>query len=176
MRSKSKNVKQWYLQLLPFGSILLLLRFFPSPFPFFPSLLLFLFSLLALFFFPLFPPLSPLPLTLFLLSPSLSSPLLFLPSLFLSPFPPFLPLFFSQNDAEPYIVMFKKGDDLRKDILVLNAFRTMDHIWKNDGLDLRMTPYSVVMTGLDSGLVQVIFFRYWNIDMEINIKYIEIKR
>jgi len=61
-----------------------------------------------------------------------------------------------ESDAEPFMVMFKKGDDLRKDILVLNAFRTFDHIWKNDGLDLRMTPYAVVMTGLDSGLVQIV--------------------
>ena len=31
----------------------------------------------------------------------------------------------------------------------------MNYIWRRAGLDLRMTPYEVVMTGSDSGLVKV---------------------
>jgi hypothetical protein len=36
----------------------------------------------------------------------------------------------------------------------------MDHIWKEDGLDLRLTPYSIAMTGPDSGMIQVWFEKY----------------
>jgi len=59
-------------------------------------------------------------------------------------------------DAYPSLVIFKRGDDLRKDILSLQMFRLFDHIWKQDGLDLRVTAYQVVMTGRDTGLVQVV--------------------
>jgi hypothetical protein len=31
----------------------------------------------------------------------------------------------------------------------------MDFLWKENGYDLRMSPYSVVMTGPNSGMIQV---------------------
>eukprot|EP00010_Vexillifera_abyssalis_P002450 CAMPEP_0201562830 /NCGR_PEP_ID=MMETSP0173_2-20130828/79542_1 /ASSEMBLY_ACC=CAM_ASM_000268 /TAXON_ID=218659 /ORGANISM="Vexillifera sp., Strain DIVA3 564/2" /LENGTH=240 /DNA_ID=CAMNT_0047977435 /DNA_START=696 /DNA_END=1415 /DNA_ORIENTATION=- len=54
------------------------------------------------------------------------------------------------------MLIFKKGDDLRKDILVLQMFRTMDAVWKSQGLDLHMHPYAVVATGFESGIIEVV--------------------
>ena len=37
-------------------------------------------------------------------------------------------------------------------MLVLDAMRIMDTIWKSENLDLRMTPYRCVATGVDHGI------------------------
>eukprot|EP00008_Paramoeba_atlantica_P001589 CAMPEP_0201504398 /NCGR_PEP_ID=MMETSP0151_2-20130828/85185_1 /ASSEMBLY_ACC=CAM_ASM_000257 /TAXON_ID=200890 /ORGANISM="Paramoeba atlantica, Strain 621/1 / CCAP 1560/9" /LENGTH=148 /DNA_ID=CAMNT_0047898135 /DNA_START=1370 /DNA_END=1813 /DNA_ORIENTATION=+ len=62
----------------------------------------------------------------------------------------------SEPDAFSYLSIFKKGDDLRKDILIIQMFKTMDHIWKEGGLDLRLSPYAVIMTGTETGLVEIV--------------------
>jgi phosphatidylinositol kinase/protein kinase (PI-3 family) len=38
-------------------------------------------------------------------------------------------------------VLFKAGDDLRQDQLTLQILGIMDNLWKEHGLDLRMSPY-----------------------------------
>ena len=38
-------------------------------------------------------------------------------------------------------LIFKNGDDLRQDMLTLQMIRIMDYLWKDAGLDLRMTLY-----------------------------------
>ena len=49
---------------------------------------------------------------------------------------------------ETNAVIFKNGDDLRQDMLTLQVIRIMDHIWRDqEGMDLRMTPYSCLATG-----------------------------
>ena len=54
-------------------------------------------------------------------------------------------------------IIFKVRDDLRQDQLVLNLLKQMDAVWKQaDGVgDLHVTPYSVVPTWEDGGVVQV---------------------
>lgn len=47
-------------------------------------------------------------------------------------------------------IMFKSGDDLRQDILTLQVLELMDKLWLNQGLDLRMTFYKVIATGVNS--------------------------
>lgn len=44
-------------------------------------------------------------------------------------------------DGGRYIVIYKRGDDLRQDQLVLQMFSLMDRLLKRENLDLRLTPY-----------------------------------
>jgi len=43
--------------------------------------------------------------------------------------------------------MFKYGDDLRQDNLVLQFFRLMDRLWMQNDLNLEMIAYNVIETG-----------------------------
>ena len=71
-----------------------------------------------------------------------------------------LPLWLSFKNvepmADPILIMFKCGDDLRQDIFTLQLIRIMDGIWKNRGYDLRLSPYRVTATGDQVGMVEVV--------------------
>ncbi|CAD6194718.1 unnamed protein product [Caenorhabditis auriculariae] len=60
---------------------------------------------------------------------------------------------FSENE---YTLLFKQGDDLRQDQLVIQMIRLMDTLFKKDQLDLKLTPYAVLSTGVDEGFVQFV--------------------
>ncbi|KAJ7556481.1 hypothetical protein O6H91_05G085500 [Diphasiastrum complanatum] len=53
-------------------------------------------------------------------------------------------------------VIFKKGDDLRQDQLVVQLVSLMDRLLKSVNLDLHLTPYRVLATAQDEGLVEFI--------------------
>ncbi|VUZ43640.1 unnamed protein product, partial [Hymenolepis diminuta] len=53
-------------------------------------------------------------------------------------------------------LLFKHGDDLRQDMLTLQLLRVMDHIWKEEGLNLDLTIYDCLSTGEDTGLIEVV--------------------
>jgi phosphatidylinositol kinase/protein kinase (PI-3 family) len=70
------------------------------------------------------------------------------------------PLYLSFRNAdprgEPIAVIYKIGDDLRQDILVLQMLRIMDKLWNDEGLDLKLTCYGVISTGLNEGMIEVV--------------------
>lgn len=43
--------------------------------------------------------------------------------------------------TDRYVVIYKLGDDLRQDQLVVQLFSLMDRLLKREHLDLRLTPY-----------------------------------
>jgi len=58
-------------------------------------------------------------------------------------------------------VMFKSGDDLRQDMLTLQILGYMDEVWRQDNLDLRLTTYRVIATGVNGaneglGMIEVV--------------------
>ena len=64
-----------------------------------------------------------------------------------------------QNDAEKNTTtafIYKKGDDLRQDQLVLQILSLMDRLLKKEHLDLQITPYRVLPTSVDDGLIEYV--------------------
>ena len=53
-------------------------------------------------------------------------------------------------------IMFKKGDDLRQDILTLQIFRIMQTMWFERGINLKMSLYPVVSTGYFQGMLEMV--------------------
>ncbi|KAF4366136.1 hypothetical protein F8388_014854 [Cannabis sativa] len=53
-------------------------------------------------------------------------------------------------------VIFKKGDDIRQDQLVVQMVSLMDRLLKLENLDLHLTPYKVLATGQDEGMLEFI--------------------
>jgi phosphatidylinositol-4,5-bisphosphate 3-kinase len=62
----------------------------------------------------------------------------------------------ADKDAEPIYVMFKSGDDLRQDCVTLQMIRIMDEIWASEGLHLALSPYKVVSTWADGGMLEIV--------------------
>ena len=63
-----------------------------------------------------------------------------------------LHLTFTCLDGSVYPIIFKTGDDLRQDQLVVQIFTLMDRLLRKENLDLRITPYKVLATGIDHGI------------------------
>ncbi|XP_059656126.1 phosphatidylinositol 3-kinase, root isoform isoform X2 [Cornus florida] len=53
-------------------------------------------------------------------------------------------------------IIFKKGDDIRQDQLVVQMVSLMDRLLKLENLDLHLTPYRVLATGHDEGMLEFI--------------------
>jgi hypothetical protein len=68
-----------------------------------------------------------------------------------------LGLCFERVDGSAYMVLFKLGDDLRCDQLVLQIISLMDEMLQRDGnLDLCLSPYRVLATGKNDGMVEIV--------------------
>eukprot|EP00298_Acanthocystis_sp_HF-20_P016999 c21646_g3_i3.p1 GENE.c21646_g3_i3~~c21646_g3_i3.p1 ORF type:complete len:760 (-),score=319.23 c21646_g3_i3:167-2356(-) len=67
-------------------------------------------------------------------------------------------LTFTNADAKgpPLIAMLKYGDDLRQDIVTLQMIRIMDKLWEAEGLQLRLNTYTVVATGDNMGMLEIV--------------------
>lgn len=65
-------------------------------------------------------------------------------------------LHFITVDNEEYVAIFKHGDDLRQDQLILQMITLMDKLLRKENLDLKLTPYRVLATSAKHGFVQFI--------------------
>ena len=63
---------------------------------------------------------------------------------------------FKTDRASEYPVIFKSGDDLRQDQLVIQTVLLMDKLLLKENLDLKLTPYHIIALGIDHGAVQFI--------------------
>lgn len=62
----------------------------------------------------------------------------------------------SENPFLEYNIIFKHGDDLRQDQLILQTITLMDKLLRRENLDLKLTPYRVLATSTRHGFVQYI--------------------
>ncbi|KIL59571.1 hypothetical protein M378DRAFT_1000569 [Amanita muscaria Koide BX008] len=76
-------------------------------------------------------------------------------SIFKSSLQPLL-LYFQRADGSTFPVIFKDGDDMRQDQLVIQLFTLMDRLLRKENLDLKLSPYDVLATGPSQGMVQFI--------------------
>ena len=53
----------------------------------------------------------------------------------------------------PPQVMFKLGDDLRQDQLILQLIMLMDRLLRRENLDLKLTPYNVLACSGNHGIM-----------------------
>ncbi|KIP11047.1 hypothetical protein PHLGIDRAFT_100348 [Phlebiopsis gigantea 11061_1 CR5-6] len=65
-------------------------------------------------------------------------------------------LYFQVSDGTEYPVIFKDGDDMRQDQLVIQIFTLMDKLLRKENLDLKVSPYDVLATGPSQGMAQFI--------------------
>jgi len=67
-----------------------------------------------------------------------------------------LKITFSTTTNQPYPVIFKTGDDLRQDQLVIQIILLMDRLLRKENLDLRLSPYRILATSTSAGAVQFV--------------------
>ncbi|EFX03298.1 phosphoinositide 3-kinase [Grosmannia clavigera kw1407] len=63
---------------------------------------------------------------------------------------------FRDVDGGRYPILFKMGDDLRQDQLVIQIITLMDQLLRKENLDLRLTPYKILATSSRMGLTQFV--------------------
>lgn len=62
----------------------------------------------------------------------------------------------ADENGQDIVVMFKKGDDLRQDILTLQLFRIMHNLWFESKIKVKMSLYNVVCTGYYQGMLEIV--------------------
>ncbi|KAK7202392.1 kinase-like domain-containing protein [Myxozyma melibiosi] len=63
---------------------------------------------------------------------------------------------FKTEEGGTYQIVFKNGDDLRQDQLVMQIISLMDKLLRKENLDLKLTPYKILATGPMDGSMQFI--------------------
>lgn len=69
-------------------------------------------------------------------------------------FPLLIP--FKTADGRTYRIIFKTGDDLRQDQLVIQIITLMDRLLRKENLDLKLSPYRILATGATAGAVEFV--------------------
>ncbi|XP_030557821.1 phosphatidylinositol 3-kinase catalytic subunit type 3 [Drosophila novamexicana] len=77
-------------------------------------------------------------------------------SLFKSALMPAKLTFVTSIAKHEYVAIFKHGDDLRQDQLILQMITLMDKLLRRENLDLKLTPYKVLATSSKHGFLQYI--------------------
>ncbi|KAK9455873.1 kinase-like domain-containing protein [Dipodascopsis uninucleata] len=67
-----------------------------------------------------------------------------------------LRIVFKTVDGGTYPIVFKNGDDLRQDQLVIQIVSLMDRLLRQENLDLKLTPYRILATGPTDGAMQFV--------------------
>lgn len=65
-------------------------------------------------------------------------------------------LTFKTSTGERYPIIFKTGDDLRQDQLVIQIIMLMDRLLQKENLDLKLSPYRILATSTSAGAVQFV--------------------
>lgn len=60
------------------------------------------------------------------------------------------------SNCEPLHAMYKNGDDLRQDQLILQLLKIMAQMWQGYGLDTRMTVYGCIATDEKEGMIEIV--------------------
>jgi phosphatidylinositol 3-kinase len=63
---------------------------------------------------------------------------------------------FKTTSKQKYQIIFKTGDDLRQDQLVIQIITLMDQLLQKENLDLKLSPYKILATGATAGAVQFV--------------------
>ena len=63
---------------------------------------------------------------------------------------------FKTTTKQKYQILFKTGDDLRQDQLVIQIITLMDQLLQKENLDLKLSPYKILATGATAGAVQFV--------------------
>lgn len=63
---------------------------------------------------------------------------------------------FKTSEGKKYPFIFKFGDDLRQDQLVIQIISLMDRLLRKENLDLKLTPYRILATSSNAGAAQFI--------------------
>lgn len=67
-----------------------------------------------------------------------------------------LKITFKTQTGLSYPLMYKVGDDLRQDQLVVQIISLMNELLKNENVDLKLLPYKILATGPQEGAIQFI--------------------
>uniref|UniRef100_A0A3Q3K3Z4 Uncharacterized protein n=1 Tax=Monopterus albus TaxID=43700 RepID=A0A3Q3K3Z4_MONAL len=62
----------------------------------------------------------------------------------------------SPTSTTPVGIIFKQGDDLRQDMLIIQTLVLMDSIWQEKSLDLNLVPYGCISTGRNIGMIEIV--------------------
>ena len=63
---------------------------------------------------------------------------------------------FKTTSKQKYQILFKSGDDLRQDQLVIQIITLMDQLLQKENLDLKLSPYKILATGVTAGAAQFV--------------------
>ena len=64
--------------------------------------------------------------------------------------------FTTEDPNLDYAMLFKNGDDLRQDQLIIQIIRLMDKLLKDVNLDMCLKPYNVIATSIKDGFVEFV--------------------
>ncbi|KAJ0301458.1 hypothetical protein COL516b_007861 [Colletotrichum fioriniae] len=63
---------------------------------------------------------------------------------------------FKTSTSKKYPIIFKTGDDLRQDQLVIQIITLMDQLLQKENLDLKLSPYKILATSTTAGASQFV--------------------